>query len=577
MAQIMPVLNKIFWEVALISVALAVFQYVMRLRREKTLGQSEALQAGAEASREETLGLSDRAHKILLGVTVAVGVLLRVWQFGAVPGGFNQDGAMAAVDAKALADYATDRFGTFMPVHLYAWGFGQMSSLLSYMMAIFIKLFGMNPISARAPQLLMSLAGGAFFYLFVRDVFGKDVGLIAAMFAAINPWHLLQSRWALDCNLLPHFFMGGVYFLNKGFSKRRRDIFISMIFFSLCMYCYGITIYTIPVFLFATCIVYMRRKRLTMKDTLISARIYLALAWPFLLVMGVNFFKWETISLPFATIQYFSGSARSSDILMFSSEPLLKQLGANLRSLFNIVVLQTKDLTANDIEGFGSMFMFTMPFVFAGFVELFRHKTRGAKGLVLLSVLTGVWVGLLTNGVNINRINIIFYGVMMLASLGIYFVIKEIKYLKWPTLCIYAVAGVLLVGTYFGSYADTIKGQFFYGFGDALATAEESGAEKIYVTSDIQSKGRGYVSEIMTLFYDETDALYFQGKTNEDHGKTLLPYNQRFTYTSMSDEVVSGSLPENAAYVIMEGDRQFFDEAQFEITPFEKFCAVVRK
>lgn len=576
MTEVMAVLNTIFWEVALISVALAVFQYVVRLKREKTLGHDEADAVADEMSLAEEFNFSDRTHKILLGVTVLIGVLVRVWQFGAVPGGFNQDGAMAAVDAKAMADYLTDRFGTFMPVHLSAWGFSQMSSLLSYMMAIFIKLFGLNPITARAPQLVMSLLGGAFFYLFIRDLFGKGAGLIAAMFVAINPWHVLQSRWALDCNLLPHFFMGGLYFLNKGISQRRRYIFISMIFFAFCMYCYGITIYTIPVFLFATCFYYLARKRLTVKDSLISARIYLALAWPFLLTMAINFFKWSTISLPFATLQFFEGSIRANDILLFSSEPL-KQLGENIQSLFNIAVLQKKDLAANDIEGFGTMFLFTMPFVAAGFIELFRHKTDGPKGLVLLAVLTGVWAGLLTNGVNINRVNIIFYGIMMLAVLGIYFVIREIKYLKWSSLFIYAVAGVLMIGTYFGSYNDTVKEQFFYGFGDAVLTAEESGAQKIYVTADIQAKDRGYVSEIMVMFYDQTDAEYYQGKKNENHGETMLPYKERFIYTSMSPEVVSESQGQDAAYVIMESDREFFDESVFEITPFGKYCAVVRK
>ena len=48
--------------------------------------------------------------------------------------GLEIDGAMAAVDAKALAYYGTDRFGMKYPVHLTAWGFGQMSALLSYLM-----------------------------------------------------------------------------------------------------------------------------------------------------------------------------------------------------------------------------------------------------------------------------------------------------------------------------------------------------------------------------------------------------------------------------------------------------------
>ena len=127
----------------------------------------------------------------------------------------------------------------------------------------------------RIPSLLCSIAGGVFFYLFMRDVFGERAGLIAALLVAINPWHLIQSRWALDCNLLPHFFMGGLYFLNRGLTEKKRFLYISMLFFGLCMYCYGITIYTVPLFLVAVCAFYMIKKRVTLRNAAVCALVYL--------------------------------------------------------------------------------------------------------------------------------------------------------------------------------------------------------------------------------------------------------------------------------------------------------------
>ena len=290
----------------------------------------------------------------------------------------------------------------------------------------------------------------------------------------------------------------------------------------------------------------------------------------------INFFKWDTIKLPFTTIQYFSGSVRSSDILLFSDEPL-KQLVTNFNHMLNTTILQKKDLPWNDIEGFGTMFLCSIPFMAAGCVEIFRKKTDGAKALVVFALLTGVWAGLLTNNVNVNRINIVYYGIMMFAALGIYFVIKEIKHIQWANIGIYTVLGVMLVMTYFGSYADMIKGQFYYGFGDALAAAEESGAERIYVTADAQGNGYWNVSEILTLFYDKTDAEYFQGKKNENNGENLLPYNERFSYVSMSEEVVNASANQDAAYVILGSDAEFFDDDKYDITQYDRFCAVVKK
>lgn len=575
MSGVLNVCNNVFFAAAVAMVLLAVINYavsVYNTRLTETGLEDDKLRNFKKGGFE----LNNKQYYIFLGIIAFVGLMLRIWKFGQIPGGFNQDGAMAAVDGKALADYATDRFGTHMPAHLYAWGYGQMSSLLSYMMVPWIKLFGLNAVTARMPQLIMSIAGGVFFYLFMRDIFGKKAGLIAAVFAAVNPWHLVQSRWALDCNLLPHFFMGGLYFLNKGLCTKKRYTYISMIFFGLCMYCYGITIYTIPVFLLACCIYYIVKKRIGVKEVLISAGIYLLIAWPFLLTMIINFMKWDTVRLPFVTIQYFSGSVRSSDILLFSDN-IAQQIVSNVKSLLNTTLFQKKDLPWNDIEGFGTMFLCSMPFVFAGFIELYRTKTEGMKGLALFALFTGIWAGLMTNNVNVNRINIVYYGIMMFASLGIYFTIKELFFAKWVNIGIYAVMGTMLAGVYFTSYANEIKGQFYYGFKEAFETAQKAGTDKIFVTADAQGKGYWNVSEILTMFYDKTDAMYFQGKTNEEHGKQLLPYKERFRYESVTPEIVSETKNEDMAYVIMQSDSQYFNADEYIITTFGNFCSVVKR
>ena len=90
---------------------------------------------------------------LLLLFFALTALLVRTYKFGRIPGGFNQDGAMAAIDALALADHGTDHYGMSFPVHLTAWGYGQMSALLSYLMVPFIKLMGLSPVSAGCPSL----------------------------------------------------------------------------------------------------------------------------------------------------------------------------------------------------------------------------------------------------------------------------------------------------------------------------------------------------------------------------------------------------------------------------------------
>lgn len=543
----METLNNIFFFAAIIICAFALYRTYEISNKKKTLNYE--------------ISISDNMYNIIFGVAILVALFIRIYKFGSVPGGFNQDGAMAAVDAKALADYGTDRYGMRFPVHLTAWGYGQMSALLSYLMALFIKLFGLSPITARLPQLIMSVAGMVCLCLFVKDVFGKKAALVAAIFVAINPWHILQSRWALDCNLYPHFFIIGVYLLNKGLSKRVY-IYLSMASFGLCMYCYGISIYTMPLFLAAACIYLLVSKRITVKDMLICAGVYLLIAWPFILTMAINFFKLDTIETPLFTIPYFANSVRSSDILFFSDN-IGEQLIANIKSLVNTTLLQKKDLPWNDVENFGTMYLFTMPFAIIGLVFLIKNYNKSAGGmLTLIFLLTGIWCGLTTNGVNVNRINIIYYPIMIISILGIYGTIKLIRNIHWGIIAAYAVAFVIFSTTYFTSYADIMEVNFFKDFEDAVASVKDSDADKFYITADSQYTGASNVSEILTLFKLEIDAKYYQGETPEGE----LPYKEKYTFESIKNIEIDPS--ENAVYVVTERDLSYFDQSDYEVEQF---------
>lgn len=515
--------------------------------------------------------ISEKTYRILFILAVFTAVFIRVWKFGQVPGGFNQDGAMAAVDAKALAEYGTDRFGMRYPVHLTAWGIGQMSSLLSYLMIPFIKMFGLVPWAVRLPSLLISLAGLACLYGFARDVFGKETGLLVLWFGAINPWHILQSRWALDCNLYAHFFLFGIFFLNRAVEKERRRgyLCLSMVMFGLCMYCYGISIYTMPVFLIAACVYLLAAKRISFADAALSAAVWLLVAWPFIAVMAINFFRWETVETPLFTLPYFPDSVRSSDILFFSPNKL-SQLVENFKSLLGITVLQKKDLPWNDVRNFGTMYLFSMPFAVLGLGGLF-YEFRKKAGAVLLAIFlgTGVWCGLTTNAVNVGRLNIIYYPIILLAGIGIYDVLRMISLprLQYGIAAAYTVIFLLFAREYFTGFAVDVGAQFEENLGNALSSLKESDAEKIYITATNRK-----VSEILTLFWCDIDAEYFQGvRTPEGE----LPYAEKYEFHEPGDLTVDTA--ENADYLIAPEELELFDESLYTWEQFGGYYVVTKK
>lgn len=504
-------------------------------------------------------------------------IAIRVIGFPQIPGGLNQDGVMGAVDAKALAEYGTDRFGTFMPAHFEAWGYGQMSVLLSYLTVPFIKIFGLTKLAMRLPMLLASLAGAAGIYGVVKKLFGEKTAMTALIFLAINPWHFMQSRWALDCNLFPHMFVIGLYFLISSFNKKR-NLYISMIFFGLCMYCYGVSFYMVPFFLLVSCTFLLAQKKVTWKDVFFCLLVYFGISWPIYGTMLINFMKWETVKLPFVTMQFFAGNVRSADILFFS-ENMGQQFVSNLKSLLNVVFLQKEDLIWNSIREFGTMYKCSLPFVILGAVSVLvgavkekdSNKKAGCQLLIcfwIFSLLAGVMI----NYVNVNRINIIFYIHIIFAAVGIYFVIKKWRITLYIILAVYSIQSAMFFNQYFTTWAENMETTFYADFVDALEYAKGYDCDHYYITPDTQYEGSWNVSEILTLFVFDIDARYYQGVDGLAENRNIT-YRDRFRYSNPPEDLYAS--PENTVYVTRSSIQELFPRERFSVTVFGDYAVAV--
>lgn len=500
--------------------------------------------------------------KIYFILICVIAISIRVISFGSIPGGFNQDGLMAFVDAISLSRYRTDRYGMFMPVHLTAWGFGQMSSLLSYVMVPFIKLFGTSIAVARLPNLLFSILGLVFLYLFSKEAFGINKALVIFAFSAINPWHIMQSRWALDCNLFPHIIIAAIYFLYHGISKRKYFIYISMVIFGISMYAYGISIYIIPMLLLSLALFLIINNKITTRECLLCVSIYLLIAWPFITCMVINTFGLPTIETPFFTIPFFPDSMRSSDILFFSSSPLA-QLLSNIKSLISIVFQYSSDLLSNQIKGFGTLYILSVPFFIFGLVNsLKKLKSNDGYSYVLIFFLIGIFNGLITNNVNINRSNILFYPMIIITATGIHDVCKKLKYMNIIVPVLYGFSFICFTINYFTYYANTIKYTFLYDFGQAVSSIEYSDEDIKYITADSQQKGFSHVSKILSLYYLNIDSKEYISSDFNDRYKFYIP-----------PEIDKS---EDAIYVVGEDDLDKFDD-DFSITQYDRYYVVKKR
>ena len=524
----------------------------------------------------DTLNLKEfsKAVRIIMVLLILVFTALRIYRFGSIPEGGLQDGVMAAVDGKALALYGTDRFGTRLPAYFWAWDYAQMNVLMSYCMVPFIKLFGLNAVTMRLPILIVSIMGLAAVFFISKKLLSLDAALLTTLLASINPWHFMQSRFALESNMFPHMFILGFVFLIYGIQKKP-FIYVSMIFFALCMYSYGVAFFMVPFFLLIAATVLIRFKLVKVRHVLCSAALYLLISFPIYITMFINVAGWDTISLPFVTMQYFPNSIRSNDVLLFSKEPG-KQLLSNLQSTFNVLFLQKQDHRLwNTIDEFGTIYKCSVPFARTGLFiclyKAFREKDivkKAVNVLLIAYAACALLIGIFIKEVNVNRINIIHYLNIIFIAVCIYYLISWKKWVPLMTGPVYAGLALMFVLYYFTVWPARIRVWFCADFMEALEYADTIDFDKCYISPDTQYDGSANVSEIMTLYKLDIDIQYFQGKTDSFDNRDI-PYKERYVYENPS--VKEPAKGKNTVYIIRADKTDDYDFSGWNSKEFGRY------
>ena len=192
--------------------------------------------------------------KIIFWILIIIGIIIRVINYPTALAEMNSDEIMTALNAKSIVETGKETNGISYPVYLQAWG-GQ-SVMLLYLSVILMKIFGTTLLAVRLPMLVISLIGMFVVYDLTKKLTNnKNIALIALGLTAISPWHMLQSIWSLDCNMFPHFLIIALDIFYTGIIKNKKGIiYVSMVFFAVTLYCYGIAVYFVPLFLLITSI-----------------------------------------------------------------------------------------------------------------------------------------------------------------------------------------------------------------------------------------------------------------------------------------------------------------------------------
>lgn len=432
-------------------------------------------------------------ERILFFIILLIGILVRVIKWPNMIELVHLDEAMTAINAKTIAEQGIDMYGTTYPVFFETWKWGGQTAVLTYLMALAIKILGFNMIAIRMPTLIVSILSIVIIYLLTNKLFhNKKMALIAMFLTAISPWHILQSLFALDCNMFPHVTLFAVFLLCNGIEENKRFyLYLSMVFFAIAMYTYGLALYFIPLFLLILAIYLLKTKKIKVRDILISIVIYLTISMPILLMYFINFFQLETIKIGQISIPFLPEFQRMSDILIFADN-IPSQLCENISNMLTILVLQTDGQVWSAIPFFGATYCISLIFLVYGIYYYFCKKKRDIKDtsaipIIYIWILVALGIGISIKELTIYKINIIWYPILILIAFGIDKFLEKIKpKIKYINIIIIVIYLILLVSFFIAfntNYMKDLTGSTLWDSGlvEAIRYVEDKEIDKVLI------------------------------------------------------------------------------------------------
>ena len=446
------------------------------------------------------IGREKHMEWAVAALLLALGAVLRLVALGTLPYGLNQDEASAGYEAFALLRAGMDRNGNPWPLLFVSWGSGQ-NVLMSYLAIPFVALLGLSPWSIRLPCAICGCLTLPVFWRLARRCGGRGFGLLALGLLAINPWHIMMSRWGLESNLLPFFLLLGVW-LTALARERPWALVGAAAAFGLMLYAYGTAFFFLPMFLIGALL--LLRRRLRPGSFLTALVVFLLLALPIAACQLINVLGLETQSVLGLTLPRLTESRQAATSVLGGGG--LPAALENFRGFLHILWQGTDGLRYNALpiwQG-GIFYFFGLPTAVIGFVgSLLNRKDRREEGPMRLALVCALLCAFLIR-CNINRINMVWLPLIYFSALGCHMLLKPLR--AWAALPLAGVLACFLL--FLNAYGMQFGGEgnvgYFPGLGEALTAAAEVAEDgTVYVTDWVNQP------YMFALFYGETPPEVF--------------------------------------------------------------------
>lgn len=489
-----------------------------------------------------------RLHWIVYIAILALGILARTWEFGRVPPGLNPDEASIGVEAYTLLRFGVDRNGVAFPIQFIAWGAGQSVPYAYMLVPLLALLRHLSPVVVRLPMLMIGIITLPLVYLLGKWLVDRRFGLLAMFFLAVSPWHIILSRWALDANLFPFFFLAAFICLLPS-PRDGRWFILGCALLGLSLYAYATAYAMVPCFLLLVLVILARTQAVRGKNLIVGLAIFGIIAAPIGLFILINSAGLNSIKLGPVTIPRFPVPPRYETHTVIGDTYRDQTLTGNLLTAGNLLLSQSDGLTQNEVEPYGYFYRFTLPFALLG-IGILVSRTRSASraweaGLLLSWIGASIPIAVI-QAVNINRFNIIFIPLIVCIALAVYWLHS------WTPLAIPISVGALLIGfvafsqAYHGAvYRAEADIEFRKGILPALTFAQGLGIGPICISG----QSGQYIYALFTDPMNPSDYLTtIRYDDPQDPQRNVISLG-RYTFGTRNCEGISG-----LTYVLWSAD-----------------------
>lgn len=407
------------------------------------------------------------------------GFLVRLLYIGNIPGNtaLYSDELFSGYESWSLLKYGIDYRGYHLPVYLPVWG-GGMSIMQALCQMPFIAIFGLNSFSLRLPAAILGCITLYCFYYICLKSKGADFALFATFILSVMPWHIMQSRWALDCNYFVGFMAISIALLIKA-SENNKYLPLASLFFGLTLYTYALPWMVMPLFAIGSvCYLLLSKKITSYKYLGVSTLVLLVMAIPLMLFVLVNYDIIPEIVTPIFSVPKLPHFR--SDEFSFSAKNVLR----NFYNTLQLFVSQDDGRVSDVTPMFGLYYKFSNVFIFVGLasciVSVFgkmRKSEYTGEFFIALQFVCALIIGSITE-IFFSRINIIHIPMTYFCALGLWKLVEVIKgKSREIAVVVYSLACFAFLIYYFTYHDDNVALAYDDGCEDAIEYIDDSLAE----------------------------------------------------------------------------------------------------